>query len=74
MASGTLQDSLNKDSTGQVYHKTSNILAVIISHANTGCVHCLDLIKSGLREPTPNPADEPVPEPVISNVSQKPNV
>ena len=42
-------------SSKQVYDKASGILAVIISHANTGCIHCLDLIKSGLREPTPNP-------------------
>ena len=39
-------------STKEVYDKTSNILRAI---ENCGCTHCIALLKSGLRDQTPEP-------------------
>ena len=51
----------SSNSSTEVYQKTSNILAAI---EQCGCAHCLSILKSGLREPTPEPdADINNPEP-----------
>ena len=57
-------------SSNKVVEKASGIIAAI---ENCSCEHCLQILKRGLGN-QPNPADEPVPEPVIPNESQKPNV
>jgi hypothetical protein len=69
MASGYIQDSLNKDSTEEVYDKTSGILTIIQIHADQGCIHCIDLIKNGIgNQPIPD-ADEH-PKVQLRNVQQ----
>jgi hypothetical protein len=47
-----IQTSVINTSIEEVYQKTSNLLTQIQNHADQGCSHCLELLKSGLREPT----------------------
>jgi hypothetical protein len=72
MVSSLVQTPVNKFNS-EFVDKATEIIDLIYAHADGNCPHCLELLKSGLGN-QPNPADEPVPEPVIPNVSQKPNV
>ncbi len=48
MDDSQLQTSVIKTSTAEVNHKISSLLSVIQIHADQGCIHCIELLKSGL--------------------------